>query len=173
MKHCHFVVVQRRLRNKQKSVMHVQSCCFANLSPLLFAILVAVAVVVAYSPTEWVYATDGTLGRDKHDRAITCSSTNINVFWSLKKDLFKGKGSLAKSYFKQNYCHVSPKRFAVRLPVPGKCSSKHREHANILRMYEAIKDSWDMTPSCCACSLSRRPQPSDQQQKVTPRVNLR
>ena len=40
-----FVVVQRRLRNEQKSVMHVQSCCFANLSPLLFAILVAVAVV--------------------------------------------------------------------------------------------------------------------------------
>ena len=37
-----------------------------------------------------------------------CSSTNINVFWSLQKDLFKGKGSLAKSYFKQNYCHVSP-----------------------------------------------------------------
>ena len=29
--------------------MHVQSCCFANLSPLLFAILVAVAVVVAGS----------------------------------------------------------------------------------------------------------------------------
>ena len=32
--------------------MHVQSYCFANLSSLLFAILVAVAVVVAYSLTE-------------------------------------------------------------------------------------------------------------------------
>ena len=52
MKYFHFVVVQRRIRNKQKSVMHVQSCCFANLSPLLFAILVAVAVVVAGSLTE-------------------------------------------------------------------------------------------------------------------------
>ena len=31
----------------KKSVMHVQSCCFANLSSLSFAILVAVAVVVA------------------------------------------------------------------------------------------------------------------------------
>ena len=30
------VVVQRRQRNVQKSVMHVQSCCFANLNLLLF-----------------------------------------------------------------------------------------------------------------------------------------
>ena len=45
----HVVVVQRRLRNVQKSVMHVQSCSFANLNFLgfLFAVLVAVAVVVA------------------------------------------------------------------------------------------------------------------------------
>ena len=28
----HAVVVQRRQRNVQKSVMHVQSCCFANLN---------------------------------------------------------------------------------------------------------------------------------------------
>ena len=35
----HVVAVQRRLRNVQNSVMHVQSCCFA--------VLVAVAVVVA------------------------------------------------------------------------------------------------------------------------------
>ena len=32
----HVVVVQRRQRNVQKSVMHVQSCCFACLNPLLF-----------------------------------------------------------------------------------------------------------------------------------------
>ena len=32
----HVAVVQRRLRNVQKSVMHVQSCCFANLNRLLF-----------------------------------------------------------------------------------------------------------------------------------------
>ena len=30
-RHFHVVVVQRRLRNVQKSVMHVQSCCFAFL----------------------------------------------------------------------------------------------------------------------------------------------
>ena len=29
-------VVQRRLRNVQKSVMHVQSCCFGNVNLLLF-----------------------------------------------------------------------------------------------------------------------------------------
>ena len=31
----------------KKSVMHVQSCCFANQTYCLFAVLVAVAVVVA------------------------------------------------------------------------------------------------------------------------------
>ena len=32
----HVVVVQRRLRNVQENVMHVQSCCFANVNILLF-----------------------------------------------------------------------------------------------------------------------------------------
>ena len=32
----HFVVAQWRQRNVQKSVVHVQSCCFANLNLLLF-----------------------------------------------------------------------------------------------------------------------------------------
>ena len=36
----HVVVVQRRQRNVQKSVMHVHSCCFANLNLLLLAVLV-------------------------------------------------------------------------------------------------------------------------------------
>ena len=47
IRHFHVVVVQRRQRNVQKSVMYVQSCCFANKSYRLFAVLVAVAVVVA------------------------------------------------------------------------------------------------------------------------------
>ena len=45
IRHFHVVVVQRRLRNVQKSVMHVQNCCFANLKFL--AVLIAVAFVVA------------------------------------------------------------------------------------------------------------------------------
>ena len=44
IRHFHVVVVQRRLTNVQKSVMYVQSCCFANKSYRLFAVLVAVAV---------------------------------------------------------------------------------------------------------------------------------
>ena len=47
IKHFHVVVVQRRQRNEQQSVMHVQSCCFANQNLLLFAVFVAVAVAVA------------------------------------------------------------------------------------------------------------------------------
>ena len=32
----HVAVLQRRLKNVQKSVMHVQSCCFTNVNLLLF-----------------------------------------------------------------------------------------------------------------------------------------
>ena len=45
----HVAVVQQRQRNVQKSVLHVQSCCFANLNLTycFFVVLVAVPVVVA------------------------------------------------------------------------------------------------------------------------------
>ena len=36
IRHVHVVVMQWRQRNLQKSVMHVQSCCFANLNLFLF-----------------------------------------------------------------------------------------------------------------------------------------
>ena len=36
IRHFHVVVEQRRSRNVQKGLMHVQSCCFANLNLLLF-----------------------------------------------------------------------------------------------------------------------------------------
>ena len=42
----HVVVVQRRRKNVQKSVMHVQSLCNTCLNLLLFAVVVAVVVVV-------------------------------------------------------------------------------------------------------------------------------
>ena len=35
IRHCHVVVVQRRLRNVLKSVMHMKSYCFANLNLLM------------------------------------------------------------------------------------------------------------------------------------------
>ena len=44
--HFHFVVVQRRLRNVQKSVMHVQSCCFANLNFLPFSLPLPVGLTL-------------------------------------------------------------------------------------------------------------------------------
>ena len=46
----HIVIVQQRQRNVQKSVPHVQSCCFATLNLLFFAVFVAVAVVIAQAP---------------------------------------------------------------------------------------------------------------------------
>ena len=41
----------------------------------------------------------------------------------LQKDLLKRKWSLAKSYFKQNYCHACHTRFAVFFPLPSCCVS--------------------------------------------------
>ena len=38
--------VQRQPRNVQKSIMHVQGCCFADMDLFLFAVLVAVAVII-------------------------------------------------------------------------------------------------------------------------------
>ena len=43
----HVAVVQGQLRNEQKCVLHLQSCCF---SYCFFAILVAIAVVLALTP---------------------------------------------------------------------------------------------------------------------------
>ena len=43
----HVVVVQGRQRNVQKSVMPVQSCCFAHKTYCVFDVPVAVAVVVS------------------------------------------------------------------------------------------------------------------------------
>ena len=42
----HFVVVQRRQRNLQKSAMQVQSCCFAHISYCVLDVPTAVAVVI-------------------------------------------------------------------------------------------------------------------------------
>ena len=41
---------------------------------------------------------------------------------SLQNDLFKGKWSLAKSCFKQNYCHACRTRLAI-FPLPSCCVS--------------------------------------------------
>ena len=79
---------------------------------------------------------NGTAGR--RGRQIACAwrtwqGYNLRVLlWSwltsmfsglLPKDLFKKKGSLAKSYFKQNYCHLCHTRFAVFFPLPSCCVS--------------------------------------------------
>ena len=50
IRHFHVVVVHRRQRNVQESMMHVQSCCFVNLNLLFFAVLLAIAIVIAEAP---------------------------------------------------------------------------------------------------------------------------
>ena len=65
---------------------------------------------------------------DKRDWAITwvfCCYLHLTPMFSdpLQKDLSKGKWSLAKSCFKQNYCHACHTRFAVFLFLPSCCLS--------------------------------------------------
>ena len=50
IKHFQVVDVRRGQRNVQKSVMHVQSCCFANKTNYFFAVHLAIIVVVAKAP---------------------------------------------------------------------------------------------------------------------------
>ena len=69
-----------------------------------------------------------TLLCDKRHIAISCEFwswcyLNINIFLSLQKDPFKGKWSLTKSYFFQNYCHAWHTRLAVFVPFPSCCAS--------------------------------------------------
>ena len=50
IRHFHVVVVQRRQWNKQKRVIQVQSCCFADLNLFLTFSLTTVVVVFAQAP---------------------------------------------------------------------------------------------------------------------------
>ena len=68
------------------------------------------------------------LVREKHDRAINCvfcRDFHLKLMLSglYKKNLFKGEWSLAKSYFKQNYCHTCQTRFVVFFLLPSCCVS--------------------------------------------------
>ena len=72
---------------------------------------------------------------DKRDKAISyvfCRDLHLTSMFSglLQKDLFKGKWILAKSYFKQNYCHACHTRFAVFFPLPSCCVSSLVSHYN-------------------------------------------
>ena len=94
-----------------------------------------VSVKLAAVLSQWVYATgrqeeeDGrTLVCDKRDKAISyvfCRDLHLTSMFSglSQKDLFKGRWILAKSYFKQNYCHACHTRFAVFFPLPFCCVS--------------------------------------------------
>ena len=65
---------------------------------------------------------------DKRDKAISyvfCRDLHLTSMFSglLQKNLFKGKWILAKSFFKQNYCHACHTRVAVFFPLPSCCVS--------------------------------------------------
>ena len=81
--------LQRGQRNVQKSVMHVQTCYFANLNLLLFCLLVPVAV--GYKNVPWK------VNSRYFKLYLACSnssnSSSVGKFsWSwIKKDCIKGQ----------------------------------------------------------------------------------
>ena len=52
---------------------------------------------------------------------LSWSSLYIIFSGLLQIHLFKGRWSLEKSLFKQNYCHACQRRFAVFFPLPSCC----------------------------------------------------
>ena len=65
----------------------------------------------------------------------------------LPKDPFKRKGSLAKSYFKQNYCHACHASFAVVVPLPSCCVTSLivslRNRTGVERRQQTLSDKRD------------------------------
>ena len=75
----HVVVVQRH-SNVQKSVMLVQSCCFANLNVLpFFAFLVIIAVIVAQALLRLCHLFP------ENKRTAIVSLLCRRIFWGLEK----------------------------------------------------------------------------------------
>ena len=62
---------------------------------------------------------------DRANTWVFCRDLHLTLRLSrlLQKDLFKGKWSLGKSCFKQNYCSAYHTRFAVFFPLPSCCVS--------------------------------------------------
>ena len=58
----------------------------------------------------------------------------------LQKDLFKGRCSLEKILFKQNYCHACHTRFAVFFPLPSGCESSLLDDRSVgsIRLFPMI-----------------------------------
>ena len=75
-------------------------------------------------------------------RVMSWSSQNINVFWSLQKNIYLKESEVwRKSYFKQNYCHVCHTRFAVFFPLPSCCVS------SLFMVYDG-KTTYNRLSSC-------------------------
>ena len=101
---------------------------------------------------------------DKHDRAITwefCRGLPLRLIFSglsQKRDLFKGRCSLEKRFFKQNYCHACHTRFAVFFPLPSCCVSSlisggcTNSHWLILRSWFFYKSIETLVSSLLKCS---------------------
>ena len=67
----------------------------------------------------WVWQTR----RGYYVGVLSWSSLYTNVSGLSQKELAKEKRSLAKIYFKQNYCHACHTRFAVFFPLSSCCVS--------------------------------------------------
>ena len=74
--HFHVVVVQWLQRNVQKSVIHVQSCCFTNRNPLLFCCSRLRRRRPCFSPQERFYFNGRT------ERSCTQTQTELEPLYN-------------------------------------------------------------------------------------------
>ena len=114
VRHFHVVVMQRRQRNVQKSVMHVQSCCFIFLNFCFFAVLVAVVVAPYYVCIKGV----------KRSWA-----TDVNRKWGLfplhMPWRYKICTPLLLYSYRDDLTCIAQKRLCLKLPMPSLNLSRH------------------------------------------------
>ena len=105
MRHFYVIVVQWRQRNVQKSVMHVQSCCFAYC---FFDVLVLVAVVKSI----------GSLSSDVFERRTSTGSEVFSLLTCLDdiKFLFLSFFTVIEAIWLK-ICAKPPSKFEKR-PLP-------------------------------------------------------
>ena len=105
----HVVVVQQRLRNVQKSVMHLQSCCFAYLNLLIFC-------------------------RSRWLRRRNClSSSFIEAGVIIRLDTFAYNESLKDLTSLPHHQHVAHKNSFSRPLMAFRCGQNYTDGKNMLK----------------------------------------
>ena len=123
----HVAVVQWRLKNVQKRVMHVQSCYFANINLLLFAVLFADA-----SPSSLLKKSSLLFWSRNFATMVTWRHTSLYYLGNSLLTI-KGAYNTHSCSFRLGACNLSPDVVCKKVPFAvGDCqtctnTARHRK----------------------------------------------